>query len=92
MNGRNTVDHNINITLLDNKNESLFSKLDDISLSAGSACGSGSGETSYVLKEIGLNKNKANSTLRIGIGKKNTEKEIKYCALKISKILTNLNQ
>ena len=92
LNGRNTVDHNINITLLDNKNEFLFSKLDDISLSAGSACGSGSGEPSYVLKEIGLNKNKANSTLRIGIGKKNTEKEIKYCALKISKILTNLNQ
>ena len=91
LNGRNTVDHNINITLPDNKNESLFSKLDDISLSAGSACGSGSGETSYVLKEIGLNKNKANSTLRIGIGKKNTEKEIRYCALKISKILNNFN-
>ena len=91
LNGRNTVDHNINITLPDNKNESLFSKLDDISLSAGSACGSGSGETSYVLKEIGLNKNKANSTLRIGIGKKNTEKEIRYCALKISKILSNFN-
>ena len=91
LNGRNTVDHNINITLLDNKNEFLFSKLDNISLSAGSACGSGSGEPSYVLKEIGLNKNKANSTLRIGIGKKNTEKEIRYCALKISKILSNFN-
>ena len=91
LNGRNTVNHNINITLLDNKNEFLFSKLDDISLSAGSACGSGSGEPSYVLKEIGLNKNKANSTLRIGIGKKNTEKEIRYCALKISKILSNFN-
>ena len=91
LNGRNTVDHNINITLLYNKNEFLFSKLDDISLSAGSACGSGSGEPSYVLKEIGLNKNKANSTLRIGIGKKNTEKEIRYCALKISKILSNFN-
>ena len=91
LNGRNTVDHNINITLLDNKNESLLSKLDDISLSAVSACGSGSGEPSYVLKEIGLNKNKANSTLRIGIGKKNTEKEIRYCALKISKILSNFN-
>ena len=91
LNGRNTVDHNINITLLDNKNESLFSKLDDISLSSGSACGSGSGEPSYVLQEIGLDKNKAKSTLRIGIGKKNTEKEIRYCALKISKILNNFN-
>ena len=92
LNGRNTVDHNINITFTGIKNEFLFSKLNDISLSSGSACGSGSGEPSYVLKEIGLDKNKASSTLRIGIGKKNTEKEIKYCALKISKILTNLNQ
>jgi cysteine desulfurase len=91
LNGRNTVDHNINITFPYNKTEYLFSKINDISLSSGSACGSGSGEPSYVLKEIGLDKNKASSTLRIGIGKTNTEKEIKYCALKISKILTNLN-
>ena len=91
LNGRNTVDHNINITFPYNKTEYLFSKINDISFSSGSACGSGSGEPSYVLKEIGLDKNKASSTLRIGIGKTNTEKEIKYCALKISKILANLS-
>ena len=74
LNGRNTVDHNINITFTGIKNEFLFSKLNDISLSSGSACGSGSGEPSYVLKEIGLDKNKASSTLRIGIGKKKYRK------------------
>ena len=47
--------------------------------------------TKTFITDIGLNKNKANSTLRIGIGKKNTEKEIRYCALKISKILSNFN-
>ena len=39
LNGRNTVDHNINITFTGIKNEFLFSKLNDISLSSGSACG-----------------------------------------------------
>ena len=92
LNGRNTVDNNINITLSPYvKNESLISKLDDISLSSGSACGSGSGEPSYVLKEIGLNKEEAKSTLRIGIGKNNTEKELEYCAVKITKILKKLS-
>ena len=32
----------------------LFSKLHNISISSGAACGSGSGETSYVLKELGV--------------------------------------
>ncbi len=87
LNGKNTVDNNINITFLNSKSGFIFSKLNDISISSGSACGSGSGESSYVLKEIGLNKEKSESTLRIGIGKDNTEKEIIYCATKISKIL-----
>ena len=49
----NTTDNNINITFPNISGDYLFSKLDDISLSSGSACGSGSGERSYVLKEIG---------------------------------------
>ena len=78
-----------NITFLDNKTDFLFSKLNNISISSGSACGSGSGEPSYVLKEIGLNKFDAQSTLRIGISKDNTEKDLEYTAKKISKILNN---
>ncbi len=87
LNGKNVVDHNINITFPDIDGDYLFSKLNDISLSSGSACGSGSGETSYVLKEIGINKIYARSTLRIGIGKDNTKNDLIYCASKISKIM-----
>ena len=68
-----SVDNNINITFPNIDGEYLFSKLDDISLSSGSACGSGSGETSYVLNEIGINKKNSKSTLRIGISKDNTK-------------------
>ncbi len=87
LNGKDGVDNNINITFPGSDGDFLFSKLNNISLSSGSACGSGSGESSYVLKELGVSSNNARSTLRIGIGKNNTENEILYFASKIIKIL-----
>ena len=89
LNGKDSVDNNINITFPDVDGDFLFSKLDNISISSGSACGSGSGEPSYVLKELGVNSKNAKSTLRIGIGKNNTENEMLYIGSKISKILKN---
>ena len=89
LNGKDSVDNNINITFPDIDGDFLFSKLDNISISSGSACGSGSGEPSYVLKELGVNSKNAKSTLRIGIGKNNTENEMLYLGSKISKILKN---
>jgi len=87
LNGKDSVDNNINITFPDTDGDFLFSKLDNISISSGSACGSGSGESSYVLKELGVNSKHAKSTLRIGIGKNNTVNEMLYFASKIIKIL-----
>ena len=89
LNGKNVIDNNINITFLTNKIDFLFSKLTNISISSGSACGSGSGEPSYALKEIGLTNSDAKCTLRIGLGKDNTEKELTYTANKISNLLKN---
>ena len=89
LNGKDSVDNNINITFPDVDGDFLFSKLDNISISSGSACGSGSGEPSYVLKELGVNSKNAKSNLRIGIGKNNTENEMLYLGSKISKILKN---
>ena len=91
LNGKDSVDNNINITFPGVDGDFLFSKLDNISISSGSACGSGSGESSYVLKELGVNLKDAKSTLRIGIGKNNTENEILYLVSKILKILNGKN-
>ena len=87
LNGKNSVDNNINITFPGTDGAFLFSKLHNISISSGAACGSGSGETSYVLKELGVTSNNAKSTLRIGIGKNNNKNELLYLAKKIIKIL-----
>ena len=47
----------------------LMSDLRDLAFSAGSACASGSGRTSHVLRAIGLSQQAAKCSIRIGIGR-----------------------
>jgi cysteine desulfurase len=54
----------------------LISDLRDVALSAGSACASGSGRPSHVLKAIGLDDADARASLRIGFGRYTTFEEI----------------
>jgi cysteine desulfurase len=51
----------------------LMSELRGISFSAGSACASGSGRPSHVLRAIGLSDAEARSSIRIGFGRYTTE-------------------
>ena len=54
----------------------LMSDLRDIAFSAGSACASGSGRSSHVLRAIGLSEAEARSSIRIGFGRYTTEDEL----------------
>jgi len=47
----------------------LMSDLRDVAFSAGSACASGSGRSSHVLRGIGLSEAQARSSIRIGFGR-----------------------
>jgi len=54
----------------------LISNLRDVAFSAGSACASGSGRPSHVLKAIGLSDAQARSSIRLGFGRYTTLGEI----------------
>ena len=54
----------------------LMSDLRDIAFSAGSACASGSGRSSHVLRAIGLSEGQARSSIRLGFGRYTDELEL----------------
>ena len=54
----------------------LIPKLHQLAVSAGSACSSGSGKPSHVLKALGLSDEEAGSSIRIGLGRFTAESEI----------------
>jgi cysteine desulfurase len=54
----------------------LISDLRDIAFSLGSACASGSGRPSHVLRAIGLSDSEARSSIRLGFGRYTSEEEL----------------
>jgi len=62
----------------------------DCAVSSGSACTSASLEPSYVLRALGVEEENAHSSLRIGIGRFTTEKEIDYVIEKLTLSVTKL--
>jgi cysteine desulfurase len=54
----------------------LISDLRDIAFSLGSACASGSGRPSHVLRALGLSDADARSSIRLGFGRYTTEEEL----------------
>ena len=54
----------------------LIADLRDVAFSLGSACASGSGRPSHVLKAIGLDYREARSSIRLGFGRYTTQREL----------------
>ena len=81
---------NLNISFPNLKQEPLIQKMRMVAVSSGSACTTANPEPSHVLKALGLSKSLISSTIRIGIGKFNTEKEIECAADYILEIVNKL--
>ncbi len=62
----------------------LMSECREVMFSAGSACASGSGRPSHVLRAIGLTDAQAKSSIRLGWGRYTTLEEIEHAALLIN--------
>ena len=64
--------------------------LHGICVSTGAACDSVNTEISHVLKAIGLQDNYAKGTIRISLGKNNTEKDVRLIADSLKQIESKL--
>ncbi len=86
------LSNNINISFDFIDGESLLLMLDNygICASSGSACSSGSLEPSHVLLAIGLDNEKARSSLRISLSKYNTKDELDIFIEKLKFIIERL--
>ena len=84
--------NNLNVSFPGLSGESLLVGIDDICVSAGSACSSGSEEPPYVLVALGLDPDLARASLRFGLGRTTTEAEIDYASDKVASVVRQLRQ
>lgn len=83
---------NVNISFEGIEGEGLLLLLDmnGISASSGSACTSGSLDPSHVLLSIGLEHGIAHGSLRLSLGKYNTEEDVDYALEIVPKVVERL--
>jgi len=90
-NGVNHVPGNLSLSFANKDGEALLHRLDlmKISVSTGAACDSNQTQVSHVLSAIGLPRKYAQGTIRVSLGKNNTEDEALRIADAIVKIVNS---
>jgi cysteine desulfurase len=96
LNGHPTkrLPNNVNVSFRHIEGESILLMLDEkgIAASTGSACSSKSLTPSHVLIAIGLKPEEAHGSLRLTLGKQNTEQEINYVLEVIPEVVSKLRK
>ena len=82
--------NNLNLCFRYIKAENIIIDMRDIAISTGAACTSVSLKPNHVLKAIGLTSDEIKSSIRIGIGRFNTEKEVDYVISRIGETINKL--
>ncbi|MDP1677397.1 MAG: cysteine desulfurase family protein [Bacteroidota bacterium] len=85
--------NNLNITFHNINSDQLMTEMNDVAVSAGSACTSeeiGEVQYSHVLHAIGLDQEAGRSTIRFGLGRFTSEEEVDYVAERINTVISKL--
>lgn len=91
--GNNTLPGLLSLSFEGFNGEAILHRMDlkGICISTGSACDSVNTQISHVLRSIGSDKNIALGTIRISIGKNNTEDDVKNICVGLKNIIKNEN-
>ncbi|MDD5672479.1 MAG: aminotransferase class V-fold PLP-dependent enzyme, partial [Candidatus Omnitrophica bacterium] len=77
--------NNLNMSFAYIEGESLLMGIsNEVAVSMGSACASGSHELSHVLKALGLEGYLVHSAIRFGLGRFNTKEEVAYVLRRVT--------
>ncbi|MES1195597.1 MAG: aminotransferase class V-fold PLP-dependent enzyme [Steroidobacter sp.] len=80
----------LNVAFNGVEGESLLFALQELILSAGAACSTGSDEASYVLRALGRSDQQAQSSLRFSLGRFTTEQDIDIAIAAVTREVTRL--
>jgi cysteine desulfurase len=78
------VPGNLNLSFEGIEGETLLMSLVGVALSSGSACTSKTVESSYVLRALGIPEGLAQTSLRFGLGRWNTEEDVDYVIAEVA--------
>ena len=81
---------NLNVQFPGVAGETLLINMPELALSSGSACTSASPEASHVLLGLGLSETAAQSSVRFGLGRSNTEEEVEYAIGRVTDTVARL--
>jgi cysteine desulfurase len=81
---------NLSVKYIEGESMLLNLDLEGIAASTGSACSSGSLESSHVIKAIGVDPELAHSSLRFSLGRLNTDEDIDFLLGVLPRIVKNL--
>ena len=82
----------LNISFACIEGESMIGAIKNIAVSSGSACTSASLEGSYVLRALGVDEELAHTSIRFGIGRFTTEKEVEIAIASVTKAVKKLRE
>jgi cysteine desulfurase len=84
--------HNLNLSFAGVEGEVLLTALDGIAVSSGAACRSMASESSYVLRALGLGEDRAQSSIRFGLGRFSTQEEVDWVIDRVVEAVKSLRE
>jgi cysteine desulfurase len=93
LNGHQTkrLSHNLNVYFKGTESKAIINSISHkIAISSGSACTTKSVEPSYVILALGYDEERAHSSIRIGMGRFNTDHEIRFAGELVASTVEHL--